>query len=262
MSKVGQASASSLASSSQPATPSIHPADLHPDVLSRSVTAATPSRAGSVIETLPVPAATNGTTTSTPAAESVNVKVEADASTSGQTNPQNANGAQMNGNPSSSAPPKKRLVPNPNIDKVVNEARRRSRLKGRGYYDEQATIQSAARYVSFVLPLILYALAPFSNIQFYSCIWCIYNRVAVSLASDQNSALNPDIDTPFRNSTDVIQRLLPYHVFQHPAEDLATLCRGSNAKGKRKATEEDLLREEIAGEDHSSRVSWVYALTI
>lgn len=74
------------------------------------------------------------------------------------------------------------------------------------------------------------------------------NRVAVSLVSDQNVALNPDIDTPFLNATDVIQRLLPWHVFQHPAEDIATLRSGNIGKGKRKATEEDLLREEIAGE--------------
>lgn len=71
-------------------------------------------------------------------------------------------------------------------------------------------------------------------------------RIASSLAADQNAALNPDVDTPFTDAADVVKRLLPYHVFQHPAEDLASMSHGIG-KGKRKATEEDLLREEIAG---------------
>lgn len=53
------------------------------------------------------------------------------------------------------------------------------------------------------------------------------------------SALLPDTDSPFETVEDAVNRLLPYHVFQHPKED--------TGKGKRKATEEDLLKEEIKG---------------
>ncbi|KAK7692740.1 hypothetical protein QCA50_004373 [Cerrena zonata] len=210
MSKLGEPSGSSLASSSQSATPSIHPTDLHADVLSRSATCRD-SFEGWIRDRHPTDLITNGGRP-TPEGGNVKVKVEAEtASTSGQANTQNGDGSQVNGRQQSA--PRKTIALH--VDKAVNEAQRRSRLKGRGYYDEHATVQSAA-------------------------------RVAVSLNSDQNSALNPDVDTPFRDATDVIQRLLPYHIFQHPAEDIAVLCRGSISKGKRKATEEDLLREEIA----------------
>lgn len=72
-------------------------------------------------------------------------------------------------------------------------------------------------------------------------------RIAERIAADQTAALRPDTESPFRDAKDVVQRLLPYHIFQHPAEDLAQLVHGGSRKGKRKATEEDLLREEIAG---------------
>ena len=57
----------------------------------------------------------------------------------------------------------------------------------------------------------------------------------------------PDVDTPFADEADVVERLLPYHVFQHPRQDLDALLKGGD-KGKGKATEADLLREEIRGE--------------
>ncbi|KAH9858813.1 hypothetical protein C2E23DRAFT_899171 [Lenzites betulinus] len=75
-------------------------------------------------------------------------------------------------------------------------------------------------------------------------------RTASSLAEDQRAALFPDTETPFVDGEDVVKRLLPYHIFQQPKEDLdAVLQSGSvrpSRKGKRKATEEDLLRDEIA----------------
>lgn len=71
-------------------------------------------------------------------------------------------------------------------------------------------------------------------------------RVCSRLAEDQLLTLQPDVDTPFRDAADVVKRLLPYHIYQHPFEDLAPLLHPSK-KGKMKATEEDLLREEIAG---------------
>ncbi|KAI0769712.1 hypothetical protein BD413DRAFT_694254 [Trametes elegans] len=75
-------------------------------------------------------------------------------------------------------------------------------------------------------------------------------RIASKLVEDQRAALFPDVETPFVDQADVVKRLLPYHVFQQPKEDLdAYLQSGSvrsSPKGKRKATEVDLLREEIA----------------
>ena len=56
--------------------------------------------------------------------------------------------------------------------------------------------------------------------------------------------LYPDVDTPFENEFDVVNRLLPYHVYQHPKEDLDRIRHG---KGKERATAEDVLREEIEG---------------
>ncbi|KAI0000361.1 hypothetical protein BJV77DRAFT_973468 [Russula vinacea] len=66
-------------------------------------------------------------------------------------------------------------------------------------------------------------------------------RVASRLTADHISALFPDADSPFRDIEDVVDRLLPYHVFQHPRDDLLKA-----GKGKRKATEAEILRCEVA----------------
>ncbi|KAJ6499956.1 hypothetical protein C8R47DRAFT_1109753 [Mycena vitilis] len=60
-------------------------------------------------------------------------------------------------------------------------------------------------------------------------------RFASRLALDHAAVLNPDTETPFSDSIDVVNRLLPYHVFLQPTEDL-------DPKGKRKA---DDLETEI-----------------
>lgn len=70
------------------------------------------------------------------------------------------------------------------------------------------------------------------------------NRVTQNLAVDQILTAFPEVDEPFKNKRDVVDRLLPYHIYQHPQCDLDAL-RGS--KGKGKATEFDLLKEEIKG---------------
>lgn len=75
-----------------------------------------------------------------------------------------------------------------------------------------------------------------------SALW-YSTRIAMSLAADHIGVLYPDAENPFIDAVDVVRRLLPYHVFQHPKEDFID----TSSKGKRKATEEDLLREEIAG---------------
>ncbi|KAJ7462372.1 hypothetical protein B0H11DRAFT_1735387, partial [Mycena galericulata] len=60
-------------------------------------------------------------------------------------------------------------------------------------------------------------------------------RVAARLALDHAAVLSPDTETPFSDCIDVVNRLLPYHVFHQPREDL-------DRKGKGKA---DDLRAEI-----------------
>lgn len=65
------------------------------------------------------------------------------------------------------------------------------------------------------------------------------SRVAQCLLSHHMSTLLPDSNSPFESAEDIVNRLLPYHIFQHPKED--------TGKGKRKATEADLLKEEIEG---------------
>ncbi|KAJ6586987.1 hypothetical protein DFH09DRAFT_1274629 [Mycena vulgaris] len=59
-------------------------------------------------------------------------------------------------------------------------------------------------------------------------------RVAARLALDHAAVINPDTETPFSDTLDVVNRLLPYHVFLQPKDDL-------DRKGKRKA--DDLIIE-------------------
>ncbi|KAJ7647250.1 hypothetical protein FB45DRAFT_821964 [Roridomyces roridus] len=60
-------------------------------------------------------------------------------------------------------------------------------------------------------------------------------RVVTRLAQDHAAVLNPDTETPFTDCLDVVNRLLPYHVFLQPRDDL-------DRKGKGKAEE---LKAEI-----------------
>lgn len=69
-------------------------------------------------------------------------------------------------------------------------------------------------------------------------------RFTARLALDHAAVLYPDADTPFIDTVDLVNRLLPYHVYQQPKEDLDRLT--MSGKGKGKATE-DQLAEEIAG---------------
>jgi len=71
-------------------------------------------------------------------------------------------------------------------------------------------------------------------------------RFATNLALDQLSALYPNTDTSFEDAVDVVNRLLPYHIFQHPRDDLDAVVIGTIHKGKGKATDSDLA-DEIEG---------------
>ncbi|KAL0573202.1 hypothetical protein V5O48_008755 [Marasmius crinis-equi] len=66
-------------------------------------------------------------------------------------------------------------------------------------------------------------------------------RFASRLAEDHAAVLNPDVDSPFVDSEDVVKRLLPYHIFLNPEEDITPLV--IDRKGKSKADE---LRRENA----------------
>ena len=77
-----------------------------------------------------------------------------------------------------------------------------------------------------------------------------FHRVASRLAEDHSLILQPDVDDPFTDIQDLIRRLLPYHVFQIPKEDLDAMIHRpllSSTKGKSKGTEADYVREDIAG---------------
>ncbi|KDR75844.1 hypothetical protein GALMADRAFT_248572 [Galerina marginata CBS 339.88] len=58
------------------------------------------------------------------------------------------------------------------------------------------------------------------------------NRVQSRLAQDQSMISHPDVDSPFIDEVDVMNRLLPFHLLQQPKEDLEMVVFG---KGKEKA---------------------------
>ncbi|KAG8864574.1 hypothetical protein FRB96_005078 [Tulasnella sp. 330] len=69
-------------------------------------------------------------------------------------------------------------------------------------------------------------------------------RIQELLAADQKAAMNPDVETPFSDAADAVRRLLPFHVFHHPQEELEyaiTAARKHDLfKGKGKAKELDV----------------------
>jgi hypothetical protein len=73
------------------------------------------------------------------------------------------------------------------------------------------------------------------------------NRLASLLASDTKATTQPDVETPFSDAADVVKRLLPWHIWQHPAEDISALAWPTNVKGKKRATEKELIEAELAG---------------
>ncbi|KAF5370699.1 hypothetical protein D9758_002028 [Tetrapyrgos nigripes] len=61
-------------------------------------------------------------------------------------------------------------------------------------------------------------------------------RVSQRLASDHALVRFPDVETPFTDKYDAINRLLPFHVFLQPHEDLLT---SPDRKGKTKALSQE-----------------------
>lgn len=74
-----------------------------------------------------------------------------------------------------------------------------------------------------------------------------YLRFSARLAQDHIAVLQPDVDTPFTDHADAARRLLPFHIYQQPRDDLELLKRH---KGKQKITNAD-HQEEIKGEEVS-----------
>ncbi|KZT56572.1 hypothetical protein CALCODRAFT_518033 [Calocera cornea HHB12733] len=71
------------------------------------------------------------------------------------------------------------------------------------------------------------------------------HRVAQAILADQLAVTYPDYKTPFRDATDVVHRLLPYHIFQQPDEDILS-TRTRNLKRKEKEDEEaGALRQDV-----------------
>lgn len=82
--------------------------------------------------------------------------------------------------------------------------------------------------------------SPISSTAFSSV-----SRFAARLAADHAAVLHPDVDTPFMDVQDAMNRLLPYHIFQQPKNDLEWVINGG--KGKQKAAPE----AELSGIDTS-----------
>lgn len=47
-----------------------------------------------------------------------------------------------------------------------------------------------------------------------------FNRIYDSILSDHKAVTEPDYKTPFKSKQDVIDRLLPYHIYQYPKVDM------------------------------------------
>ncbi|GAW05186.1 hypothetical protein LENED_007027 [Lentinula edodes] len=77
-------------------------------------------------------------------------------------------------------------------------------------------------------------------------------RFSSRIVADHEAVLNPNVESPFVDTIDVVNRLLPYHIFFQPKEDLVPLLR--DRKGKTKAAEiEDLADTKFALDCHRRR---------
>jgi hypothetical protein len=58
-------------------------------------------------------------------------------------------------------------------------------------------------------------------------------RFLDALLSDRQSVTSPTYDTPFSSVQDAIERLLPYHIYQYPTEDLHSNQTALEKQGKK-----------------------------
>lgn len=60
------------------------------------------------------------------------------------------------------------------------------------------------------------------------------------LMADRKTVHQPDIETPFQDAADVVRRLLPYHIFNHPQSELEHAIATGRRLSKGKEKEVDL----------------------
>jgi len=60
----------------------------------------------------------------------------------------------------------------------------------------------------------------------------MFGRFETALSYDQIAIYQPDVK-PFHSMEDAIRRLLPYHIFQYPDEDLESNEKMSDLDGNR-----------------------------
>lgn len=73
-----------------------------------------------------------------------------------------------------------------------------------------------------------------------------YLSVHLALAFDQCLTQHPDVSL-FQSPADIVERLLPYHVFQVPNEDLLPPSLKSKGKGRARDWDADSLAVAVAG---------------
>ncbi len=80
------------------------------------------------------------------------------------------------------------------------------------------------------------------NLINYAIVHVFFVRFKERLTQDQAAVLQADVDSSFVDELDVINRLLPYHIFQQPKDDLMRLISG---KGKEKEDCEEICGTKI-----------------
>jgi hypothetical protein len=79
----------------------------------------------------------------------------------------------------------------------------------------------------------------FDNLYNYAIVHVLSVRFKERLTQDRAAVLQPDVDSSFVDELDVINRLLPYHIFQQPKDDLKRSI-SEIGKGKEKADCEEI----------------------
>ncbi|KAF5393442.1 hypothetical protein D9757_000638 [Collybiopsis confluens] len=77
------------------------------------------------------------------------------------------------------------------------------------------------------------------------------SRIVARIQADHTAILSPDIETPFSDVIEAIDRLLPYHVLLQPMADLTSPS--GDRKGKKKADGSDIKETRYALECHRRR---------
>jgi hypothetical protein len=115
-----------------------------------------------------------------------------------------------------------------NVDQALS-LKKQLRKKVRTSEEDEIIAVTSARY--------FYAFFSCSMSEIKNCT----PRVSSRLASDHALVRFPDVETPFADKLDAINRLLPFHVFLQPQQDLSPF---TDLKGKTKARVQEELEIE------------------